>query len=124
MQLQPALQPRNITRADGESDVFIPCPFEFRPAPSIWKIDRTYYTTATIPSIYSITSSGLFINTVHVCLNQTSFQCVDTSDNALEEEVSDIGILTVTSEGNVNCTGEMTSQGLMRPRLSIIFPVS
>ena len=109
MQPQPALQPKNITRADGESDVFISCPYEFRPTPSIWKIDGTYYTAATIPSIYSITSSGLFINTVHVCLNQTSFQCVDTSDNALEEQVSDIGILTVTSEGNVNCTGENTS---------------
>lgn len=99
-------QPRNITRADGESDVFIPCPFEFRPTPSTWRIDGTDYTAATIPSIYSITPSGLFINTVHVCLNQTSFQCVDASNNALEEQVSDIGILTVVSENK--CTGEMT----------------
>ena len=111
----------NITRADGESNVFIPCPFEFRPTPSIWKIDGTYSTAATIPSIYSITPGGLFINTVHVCLNQTSFQCIDTSNNALEEQVSDIGILTVTSEGNINCTGDSDDYPVfylsIRPRL-------
>ena len=99
-------QPRNITRADGETDVFMPCPFEFRPTPSIWKIGGKDYTATTIPSIFSITPGGLFINTVHICLNQTSFQCIDTSDNALEEQLSDIGILTVVTSQD-NCTGEM-----------------
>lgn len=103
-------QPRDITRADGETDVFIPCPFEFRPAPSIWIINETDYTAATIASLnFTITPGGLFINTVTVCLNQTSFQCIDTSNNALEQEVSDVGILTVTPSQTIrNCTGEIS----------------
>ena len=98
-------QPMNITRADGETNVFIPCPFEFRSTPSIWRIRGMEYTAATIPPVYSITPGGLFINTVHVCMNQTSFQCIDTSDNALAEQLSDIGILTVSSQDT--CAGKI-----------------
>ena len=80
-------QPRNITRVENEIDVFIPCPFEFRPAPPIWKIlNGTEYFDATLPSIYTQTFGGLFIKIVHRCLNYTSFQCVDISDDTLQGE--------------------------------------
>ena len=88
--------------------MFIPCPFEFRPTPSIWRINGIDFTIATIPSdLYSVTPSGLFINTVLVCLNQTSYQCIDTSDDALQEQVSEIGFLTVTVTvtSNETCPG-------------------
>lgn len=93
-----------MTRAAGETNVFIPCPFEFRPTPFIWRINGIDFTTATIPStLYLLFTSGLFINTVLVCMNQTSFQCIDTSDDALQEQVSEIGYLTVIS--NEACPG-------------------
>ena len=96
--------PVNITRAENETYVFIPCPFEFRPAPSIWKINGTEYSSTTLPSaIYTQTAGGLFIKRVDKCLNQTSFQCIDTSFNSLQGEPSSIGYLTVTSQAT--CTG-------------------
>ena len=103
--LNPAMtrQPSNITRSAGETDVFIPCPFEFRPAPSIWRINGTDYTTATLPSIYSWTPGGLFISVADPCLNQTSFQCIDTSYGGLQAQESSIGILTVASPGPEDC---------------------
>ena len=98
-----AQEPRNITRAENETDVFIPCPFGFQPFPSIWKINGTEYFGATLPSIFTQIPGGLFINTVHRCLNHTSFQCIDTSDDSLLGRESDIGFLTVTSP--TACTG-------------------
>ena len=100
-----AREPRNITRAESEIDVFIPCPFEFRPSPSIWRINGTEYISATLPPVYTQTSGGLFINRVDKCLNHTSFQCIDTSDDSLQGQESNIGFLTVTSQGK-QCTGE------------------
>ena len=96
-----AREPRDITRAEGETDVFIPCPFEFRPAPSLWRIDGTVYFSTTLPQIYTQTAGGLFINRVDRCLNYTSFQCIDISDNRLQGQESSIGylIVTVMSEG-------------------------
>ena len=78
--------------------MFISCPFEFRPTPSIWRINGIDFTAATINStLYSLTPSGLFINVVLKCMNQTSYQCIDTSDDVLQEQVSEIGFLMVTS---------------------------
>ena len=99
-----AQEPRNITRAENETDVFIPCPFGFRPAPSIWKINGTEYFGATLPPVFTQIPGGLFINRVNRCLNHTSFQCIDTSGESLQGEESDIGFLTVTSERG--CAGE------------------
>lgn len=97
-------QPSNITRAAGENDVFIPCPFEFRPSPSIWRINETDYTVATLPSNYSLAPGGLFINRVYPCLNHVSFQCIDTSDVDLVAQESSVGYLTVTTLET--CPGE------------------
>lgn len=84
--------------------MFISCPFDVQSTPPIWKINGIDYTAVTLPSkLFSLTPGGLFINEVHECLNQTSYQCIDTSDDILQGKVSDIGVLTVTS--SEICTG-------------------
>lgn len=103
---ESASQPMNITRMVGEENVFIPCPFEFSSIPSIWRINGTDYTASTLPSIYRLVPSGLFINTVHKCLNQVPFQCIDTSGTSLRPQLSLVGYLTVTGEEICHSTGE------------------
>ena len=66
----------------------------------------TEFFGATLPPIFTQIPGGLFINTVNRCLNHTSFQCIDTSGEGLQGEVSDIGFLTVTSPSAIPCTGE------------------
>ena len=103
------LQPRNITRGEHENLVFIPCPFIRRDlAPSIWRINETDYTSATLPSIFIWSRDGLFIKEVHRCLNQTSFQCIDTSDSGFRERKSDVGTLKVTITSGEGCTSKCT----------------
>ena len=97
----------NITRTAGETFVFIPCPYETSSTRSIWRINGTDYTVSTLPSIYSLTPGGLFIISVHICLNQVPFQCIDISRNSLQEEVSQVGVLTVISPTGENCTGKL-----------------
>ena len=96
----------NITRIAGEMDVFIPCPYETRSTSSIWRINGTDYTAVTLPSMYSLTPGGLFIITIHICLDQVSFQCIDISSNSLQQDVSEVGVLTVISPTGENCTGK------------------
>ena len=52
--------------------------------------------------------NGLFITEVHRCLNQTTFQCIDTSDSGLREQKSDVGTLTVTVTSGEGCTSKRT----------------
>ena len=106
--LNLALQPSSdITRFEGETDVFIPCPFEFQPTPSLWMINKTAYSSATLPSLFTLNPGGLLIKTVHRCLDQTSFQCIDTSSNSLAGRKSSVAILTVLSRET--CTGMLSS---------------
>ena len=91
-----ASQPSSdITRFEGETDVFIPCPFEFQPTPSLWMINRTAYSSATLPSLFTLNPGGLLIKIVHRCLDQTSFQCIDTSSNSLAGQKSMCSVLTL-----------------------------
>ena len=64
---------------------------------------------STLPSIYSLAPGGLLIFRVHICLDQVPYQCIDISSNSVQEEVSDVGVLTVkpNPEMNENCTGIM-----------------
>ena len=88
-----ALKPSSdITRFEGETDVFIPCPFEFQPTPSLWMINKTSYSSATLPLLFSLNPSGLLIKIIHRCLDQTSFQCIDTSSNSLAGQKSSVVI--------------------------------
>ena len=105
---QDSQEPKNITRTEEETDVFIPCPFEHRSTAPIWRINGTDYTIATLPSIYSLSSSGLFINRVDKCLDQTTFQCIDTSDSRLEGQESSVGTLQVTLNSQEQCTSKQT----------------
>ena len=57
-------------------------------------------------SIFSWSPNGLFITEVHRCLNQMSFQCIDTSDSGLQGQESSIGTLTVTTTSGEGCTSE------------------
>lgn len=100
-------EPSNIQRAEGERNIFIPCPFEFQSSPSIWRINDREYTSVTLPSIpFELRSGGLFIREAYECLNQTSFQCIDTSTYDLRGQESRIGVLTVTkSDPPSNSTG-------------------
>lgn len=64
------------------------------------------YTSATLPSIYYLVPSGLFIKKVYKCLNQTSFQCIDTSGSGLRGQESNVGTLTVATTSEAECTSE------------------
>ena len=96
-------------RGENENQVFIPCPYASRNlAPSIWRMNGTEYTSATLPSIFSLDSDGLFITATHRCLDQTVFQCIDTSERGLQWRESSIGTLTVTPIAGA-CTSEHTT---------------
>ena len=85
-------EPRNITRYISETYVFIPCPFE----PVIWRINGRDFISATLPPLYLWTPNGLIIKKVYACMDQSSFQCIDTPKNSLTGiRESDIGTLTV-----------------------------
>ena len=115
------LQPMNITRTAGEGFVIIPCPFETSSTRSIWRINGIDYTAATLPSAYSLTPGGLVIITVDICLDQVSFQCIDISSNSLQAEMSQVGVLTVMSLTDENCTGTVCT-GLSKPHVLFLFP--
>ena len=106
---QTLLEPRNISRGDHENLVFIPCPYISQElAPSIWRINGTDYTSTTLPVLFLWSPNGFFITEVHRCLNQTSFQCIDTSDSGLQGQESSVGTLTVTTTSGEGCTSECT----------------
>ena len=57
---------------------------------------------------FSWSHDGLYIKEVHRCLNQTSFQCIDTSDSGLRGQESDVGTLKVTVTSGEGCTSKHT----------------
>jgi hypothetical protein len=91
--------PANITGAVNETSVFIPCPYKFSNAPVIWRINGTDYSSYTLPSMYLLTPAGIFIKKVTNCFDQTSFQCIDTSNDGIVGQGSSIGVLTVVPPG-------------------------
>ena len=92
--------PENITRTVDETNVFIPCPYEFSTAPVIWRINGTDYSSYTLPSMYLLTPGGIFIRKVTHCFDQTSFQCIDTSNDGIVGQGSSVGVLTVVPSGS------------------------
>ena len=105
---QAQQDPGDITSEVNKEDVFIPCQaFEFRPTLPIWLINGKDYTSATLPSLFSQVSSGLFIRRIHTCLDGYTFQCIDTSGDGLVGRSSRIGTLTVTS--SIPCPGRITA---------------
>lgn len=72
------------------------------------RINGSDYTSTTLPSLFSWSPNGLFITEVHRCLDQTSFQCINTSDSGLQGQESNVGTLTVTTTSGEECISEYT----------------
>ena len=69
--------PQDITRMEGDTDVFIPCPFNGLETP-YWKINNIFYSATQLQYPFvslSNNQSGLTILLIHRSLNGTSFQC-------------------------------------------------
>ena len=103
--------PRSITRMEGETDVFIPCPFDMGSMPPFWQINDTFYyiTQLPFPFIPSIGPNGLIISYIHRDLNGTSLQCFTTQyeQGYLRVINSSKGVLVVLfnqEEGNTTCS--------------------
>lgn len=88
--------PTNITRAAGDKNVFIPCPFG-GPAAVTWRIGETYYAQSTLPEPYTSVPGGLIIGVVHPNMSGLSFQCLTPSNDGLYAAGSGTGMLTVQS---------------------------
>ena len=86
--------PTNITRSEGERNVFIPCPLSGLVLP-IWKINGYFYELYQLPEQYTPAYGGVYIQIISRQLNGTTFQCFTQNGNAYILEASSIGILTV-----------------------------
>lgn len=84
--------PQNITRMEGETSVYIPCPFPGSSSP-IWKIDSLYFEASTLPGNLIPASYGLFITQITASMNGTTFQCLVY--NGTGYEFSSTGVLIV-----------------------------
>ena len=84
----------NITRAAGDRNVFIPCPFG-GPAAVTWRIGENYYAQSTLPEPYTSVPGGLIIGIVYQNMSGLSFQCLTPSNNGLYDTESRKGMLTV-----------------------------
>lgn len=81
----------NITRAEGEVNVFIPCPLSDTGSTNpIWKINETYYEVYNLPRKFRPATYGILITRVDGGMNGTTFQCID--EHNFE---STVGMLTV-----------------------------
>lgn len=73
--------PQDITRKEGDTDVFIPCPFNDLEIP-FWKINGTFYSATQLQYPFlslsgdSNNQSGIVILLIHRSLNGTTFQCL------------------------------------------------
>lgn len=89
--------PRNITRMEGETDVFISCPYcldDFN-YPT-WEVNGTVYFISNLPSQYLSAFGGLLIPIVTRALNNTSFRCYYPSPNSsFIPNESALGVLMV-----------------------------
>ena len=90
--------PSNISREEGERNVYIPCPFYHDYHNPIWKINGFYYEASSLPEDFVPATSGLEIIRVHVGLNLTTFQCYTTIDTGFELQSSTEGLLIVTND--------------------------
>ena len=98
--------PLNISRVEGETNVYIPCPFPGKYNP-IWKINGTFYVASNLPPGMKPASYGILIIQVEERLNGTTFQCLTVSGVAHKIHKSTTGILIVTgtdeiTSGNIN----------------------
>ena len=97
---QSQFGPSNIVRTEGNTNEFIPCPFDRSTTP-FWKINDTFYyhTRLPCPFIASTRPYGLLITVVERSLSGTSFQCFSAGTGTGASVLrSTIGVLTVTPD--------------------------
>ena len=91
--------PTNITRAEGDVDEFIPCPFDGQEATPFWNINSVVYHTTQLPYpfVTSYNSTGVIIKSISRYLNGTTIQCFVASGTRSDSRPrrSSLGILTV-----------------------------
>ena len=91
--------PRSVTRAEGDVDEFIPCPFdglEYTPFGGI--NGRIYHSTQLpLPFVTSDNSTGIIIKLITRHLNGTTLQCFVASGSQSDPTPrrSSLGVLTV-----------------------------
>ena len=103
--------PSDISREEGETNVYIPCPFYGTPYNPIWKINDSFYEASSLPDGFVAAASGLEIIEVTASINLTTFQCF----NSTTLECSNEGLLTVT------VTPVRTTQGNLVIILQLVF---
>jgi hypothetical protein len=114
-QLINASGPTNITRAEGDVDEFIPCPFDGQENAPFWSINDVIYHTTQLPFpfVTSDNSTGIVIKSISRHLNGTILQCyvASGSQTDLRPRRSSLGILTVTfdPESGKSCTIILTT---------------
>ena len=91
-------RPENITRTEGEPDVFIPCTVPGY-IPPIWEINGSVYELFQLPEIFIPAYTGIFIDIVQRNLHGTSFRCYTSTGSGYMVQGSSTGYLTVTLRG-------------------------
>ena len=89
--------PENIFRKEGESSIFIPCPFFYGLSIPVWIINDATYGTQTLPDSYVAFADGLLVTIALRQLNGTTFQCY--TEIGLEVFKSSIGTLFIELDG-------------------------
>ena len=90
--------PKNITRYEGEDNVFIPCLFNSFDLP-FWEINNHYYGLFSLPQGFFPASKGIIIPAIRVDMNGTTFRCYFLDRNSQAIQGSSIGVLTVLKSG-------------------------
>ena len=90
--------PTNITRSEGEYNVFVPCPLSGLVLP-VWNINGYFYDLYQLPEQYTPAYGGIYIQVVSRELNGTKFQCYTLSESGYILAASSVGILTVIFTG-------------------------
>ena len=86
--------PKNITRIEGETGIYIPCPFAGSSVP-VWEINGTRYEYIALPTAYKQDRFGLLINEVEIAMNNTAYRCLYPTGRNFKVKKSKIGTLSV-----------------------------
>lgn len=92
--------PRDITRAEREIDVYVPCPFAGPYSPS-WKINNIVYEAFNLPERFIPASYGLLITVIEKDMDGTTFQCLVYTGVNYTIQYSSIGKLTVVKTKDI-----------------------
>lgn len=86
--------PTDITRIEGQTNEFIPCPYGDENTAASWRINNTFYHHTRLPCPFIVASNGILIPVLDRSISGTSFQCFATSSDG-QLLSSSVGVLTV-----------------------------